>query len=183
MKEQTYKSMYTWEIGRSSLIRQIGPCRCRCSCRWRETVSVNFGHLRAYCSAPRWCLSMESYSGIILTVKPKNSEENLSQCHFVLHKSHIDRPRPATNCLSHGTADEDRCLVQYLRKRGWVASRFCLDEVAKINVMTWSSLMKSRKMVWAGHVATTQSKYEKFLESLVSKCEGTRHIWRPNDKL
>jgi hypothetical protein len=47
--------------------------------------------------------------------KTDNSEKNLSQCHFVYHKSHIDLTwdrtpglrgeRPATNRLSHGTAN------------------------------------------------------------------------------
>jgi hypothetical protein len=46
--------------------------------------------------------------------KPNDLEKNLSQCHFVRHKSHIyiypgtnpglHAERPATNDLSHGTA-------------------------------------------------------------------------------
>jgi hypothetical protein len=32
----------------------------------------------------------EKDNGIILTREPKNSERNLSQCHFVHHKSHMD---------------------------------------------------------------------------------------------
>jgi hypothetical protein len=47
--------------------------------------------------------------------KLKDSERNLSQCHFVHYKSHWTDPgvnpgchgeRPATNCLSHGTAHQ-----------------------------------------------------------------------------
>jgi hypothetical protein len=47
-----------------------------------------------------------AHGGMILTGKPKNSEKNLSQCHFVRHKFHWIDPgtnpgrrgeRPATN--------------------------------------------------------------------------------------
>jgi hypothetical protein len=35
-------------------------------------------------------MSVESHDGMILTGKPKNSEKNLTQYHFVHHKSHME---------------------------------------------------------------------------------------------
>jgi hypothetical protein len=35
-------------------------------------------------------MNMEIHGGMILTGKPKNSEENPSQCYFVLYKSHMN---------------------------------------------------------------------------------------------
>jgi hypothetical protein len=66
---------------------------CCCSCRWGEAMSLNCGYQWAYYSylrqknesgEPRW-------NGIDRW-NPKYSERNLSQCHFVQHKSHKDWP-------------------------------------------------------------------------------------------
>jgi hypothetical protein len=44
-----------------------------CSCRWGETISLNCGHQRAYCSSSRWYMSMESHDGMTLTGENRRS--------------------------------------------------------------------------------------------------------------
>jgi hypothetical protein len=65
--------------------------------------------------------------------KPKYSERSLSQCPFVHHKSHMDRPgidpglrgeRPATNSLSHGTAIIYFLLAQTIYSNQYIVKKF-----------------------------------------------------------
>jgi hypothetical protein len=53
-------------------------------------MSQNCCHQRAYCSSPRWPMSMELTWNNTDRRKPKNFEKNLSQCHSVHRKSHMD---------------------------------------------------------------------------------------------
>jgi hypothetical protein len=59
-------------------------------------------------------MNMEQRWNDIDMGKPKDSEKNLTECHFVRHKSHMNWPerepgprgeKPATNRLSYGTAE------------------------------------------------------------------------------
>jgi hypothetical protein len=83
-----------------------------CSCRWDET-RLNYGH-QSCCSSPTWYEYGESWWSDIDRAKLKNSETNLSQCHFIHHDSNVAwtepganpcfrSERPQTNRLSHGT--------------------------------------------------------------------------------
>jgi hypothetical protein len=64
-----------------------------CLCRWGETTSLNCSPQHAYYLFPRWYISVESHSKMILTRENQSTEKNLSQCNSVHHKSHTDWPR------------------------------------------------------------------------------------------
>jgi hypothetical protein len=53
-------------------------------------IFMSMGHQQAYYSSRRWRMSVESHGGMILTGKPTNTKKNLSQCHFIHHKSHVN---------------------------------------------------------------------------------------------
>jgi hypothetical protein len=55
-------------------------------------MSLNCCHQQAYCSSSKWYMGMEPRWSDIDRRKPKNSEENLSQCYFVYLISHMDGP-------------------------------------------------------------------------------------------
>jgi hypothetical protein len=79
-------------------------CASCCSCRWGETMSLNCGNQRAYCSSPRWYMSMESHDAMILTGKIEELGE---------------KPVPVPLCstqISHGLTRE-RTLASAVRGR------------------------------------------------------------------
>jgi hypothetical protein len=55
-----------------------------------ETMSLNHSRQREYCSSPIRYTSKEFRRSGTDSGQPKNSEENLSEWHFVHHKSHMD---------------------------------------------------------------------------------------------
>jgi hypothetical protein len=86
---------------------------CSCSYRWCETLSLNCGHQRAYCSSSRWYMSTESHGGIVLTGENRRTRRRICPSAHLSITSHMDRPgrepvpcgiTPETNRLSHGTA-------------------------------------------------------------------------------
>jgi hypothetical protein len=53
-------------------------------------LSLNCGHLGAYCSSPRSYMSMDSHGGMILTGETEEVGEIPVPVHFSHHRSHKD---------------------------------------------------------------------------------------------
>jgi hypothetical protein len=69
-------------------------------------MSWNCGYQRAYCSSPKFCMSMESHGGIILTGKSCPNVTSTTNITWTDPGTNLDLhgERPATNRLSHGMA-------------------------------------------------------------------------------
>jgi hypothetical protein len=79
-------------------------------------MSLNCGHQWAYCSSPKWCMSMERYGDVLLTRTTDKTERNLSQCQSVHHKSHVGLSRARTRASA----------VKGRRLTAWTMARSCL---------------------------------------------------------
>jgi hypothetical protein len=84
-----------------------------CSCRWGETMNLNCSHQQAYCSSPRWYMSMVNQDKWCWQDKTEELEEKpvpMPLC--TPHISHglawawtrASVARVMTNCLSYGMA-------------------------------------------------------------------------------
>jgi hypothetical protein len=88
-------------------------CCCCCSCRWVKSVSLNCGHQQAYCSCPRWHMSMERHGGMIRTEEIRRNRRTACPSATLsttnptwtdpCANSGLCSERPATNCLNHAS--------------------------------------------------------------------------------
>jgi hypothetical protein len=121
---------------------QTLPC---CSCRWGETMSLNCGHQRAYCSSQRWYIHMEPDR---MTVNSESRRTRRKTCpSATLSTADLTWSNPVANPGFRG----NRPATNHLNHRPHVGWDACLPSMLTFETIcishNWENVVKASKQI------------------------------------